>query len=187
MTKAILRKTIKEKISAMSPTLKKQSSIAVCDRLMSLASVMHADSIFAYLPLLDEVDLRPAISLWIHESRTVSIPIVSWDEREMRCGLITSLDDNDLIETRHGIMEPRTQHTLSNDCIDAILVPGVGFDAQGGRLGRGGGFYDRFLASTRPPIVIGICFDEQILDSVPREAHDQPMTVIVTPTNVLIG
>ena len=105
----------------------------------------------------------------------------------MRCGLITSLDDDNLVETRHGIVEPLAKHTVSNDCIETILVPGVGFDSSGGRLGRGGGFYDRFLSVSRPPVVIGVCFDEQIVDKVPREMHDQLMTAIVTPTNVLIG
>ena len=66
-------------------------------------------------------------------------------------------------------------------------------DAVGGkiafakcRLGRGGGFYDRFLAHAKPPIVIGVCFDEQIVDAVPCESHDQRMTIVVTPTNVFV-
>jgi len=186
MSKSALRKQIQERVASMNPDKKKSASQAICAQLSTIASIVHADSIFTYLPLQDEVDLRQIIELWIDESRTVCVPLIHWEEKTMRGGLLTSLDDDALLETRHGIKEPRARHPLQADCIDVILVPGVGFDQGGGRLGRGGGFYDRFLAHARPPIVIGVCFDEQLVDAVPRESHDQRMTIVVTPTNVLV-
>ncbi len=186
MNKVTLRKQIQERIAALPSDNKKAASQALCTQLSSIASIVHADSIFTFLPLQDEVDLRPIIELWIDESRTVSVPLIHWEEKTMRGGLLTSLDADALVETRHGIKEPRERHPLPPDCIDVVLVPGISFDRTGCRLGRGGGFYDRFLAHAKPPIVIGVCFDEQIVDAVPCESHDQRMTMVVTPTNVFV-
>lgn len=182
MNKASLRTTSKHAVKNMSSTCKQKASGAICEHLTSIASVATADSIFAYLPLADEVNLLPLLSLWIDESRTVCVPLIDWENNTMRGGLLTSLEAGALRETRHSIQEPVARHPLPSDCIDVILVPGLAFDKAGGRLGRGGGFYDRFLEQIRPPIVIGVCFDEQIVDCIPREAHDQEMNAIVTPT-----
>jgi 5-formyltetrahydrofolate cyclo-ligase len=73
--------------------------------------------------------------------------------------------------------------------LDVVLVPGVAFDATGGRLGRGGGFYDRFLTQIRDQLgvtIAGVCFDEQIVDSVPMHAHDVRVGMILTPTRTLV-
>ena len=68
-----------------------------------------------------------------------------------------------------------------NDSIDTILVPGLGFTQNGERLGRGGGYYDKFLATCKSRTkLIGICFKEQIINNLPREKHDRLVTNIVT-------
>lgn len=184
MNKIELRTHLKELVANVELEQKKIASEAVCKQLMSLASVANSNSIFAYLPLQNEVNLLPLLELWIDESRTVCVPLINWEENTMRGGLLATLDESALIETKFGIKEPKERHPLPADCIDILLVPGVGFDSQGGRLGRGGGFYDRLIARSRPPIVIGVCFDEQIVESIPRESHDQLMSVVVTPTKV---
>jgi 5-formyltetrahydrofolate cyclo-ligase len=187
MDKKQLRKQLIDRVRKMSSSEKQNASESICSQLSSIASITQADSIFTFLPRTDEVDLRALIALWIDESRTVCVPLVDWEAKTMRGGLLTSLDQNALVETRHGIQEPKAKHPLPSDCLDVVLVPGVGFDSAGGRLGRGGGFYDRFLANLRPPIVIGVCFEEQIVEVVPRDPHDQSMSAVVTPTNVLVA
>ncbi len=187
MNKENQRKQVGRAIGAMSREEKREASTAICDRLMSIASVIFADSIFAYLPLDDEANLVALLCGWIDESRTVGVPLVSWENKTMRAGLVTSLDDHTLTTTKFGLREPTRRHPIPAGLIDVILVPGVGFDSTGGRLGRGGGFYDRYLELSRPPIVIGIAFDQQILDSVHRAPHDQAMTAIVTPTRTLLN
>jgi 5-formyltetrahydrofolate cyclo-ligase len=182
MNKTSLRKLIKCAVKNMLPKQKQSASEAVCNQLSSIASVATADSIFVYLPLEDEVNLMPLLSLWIEESRTICVPLIDWENNTMRGGLLTSLEESALIDTRHSIREPIARHPLPSDYIDVILVPGIAFDQMGGRLGRGGGFYDRYLAQSRPPIVLGVCFDEQLVDCIPRKPHDQEMNAIVTPT-----
>ena len=186
MNKIELRKHLKTKVDSISVEDKKEASKLICQQLMSIASVSLAETIFTFLPLHDEVSLLPAIQLWIDESRTVGIPLMGWEDNSMRFGLLSNLSETSLLETRHGIKEPKERCPLPNEIIDVILVPGVGFDPIGGRLGRGGGFYDRFLEQSRPPVVIGVCFDEQITAKVPSEEHDQLMTAVVTPTKLLL-
>ncbi len=187
MNKQLQRKQIAHAIGEMSEEEKRNASVAICDRLKSIGSIIFADAIFAYLPLDDEANLVPLLAGWIQESRTVGVPLVSWENKTMRAGLVTSLEDNTLTTTKFGLREPVHRHPIPADLIDVILVPGVGFDSDGGRLGRGGGFYDRYLGLSRPPIVIGVAFDQQILDSVHKEPHDEAMTAIVTPTRTLLN
>jgi 5-formyltetrahydrofolate cyclo-ligase len=72
--------------------------------------------------------------------------------------------------------------------VDVVVVPGVAFTADGQRLGQGGGWYDRFLAALRDDAVaIGVCFDVQIVDDLPVEAHDRRVHVVVTERRVLTG
>lgn len=187
MSKKKQRVYFAEQIRGMSNEAKQIASQKVCDRLMSIASVSLADTIFAYLPLQDEVNLTPLIGAWIDEARTIGVPIVSWEDHTMKAGLLPSLDPSTLQSTRHGLLEPSHKHPIPADFIDVILVPGVGFDASGARLGRGGGFYDRYLEASRPAIVIGVAFDEQIADSIHLDSHDQRMTAVVTPSKTLLN
>ena len=81
---------------------------------------------------------------------------------------------------------PASSPSLPLDAIDLIVVPGVAFDARGGRLGRGRGHYDATLARLRPGTArVGLCFDEQVVDRVPVEPHDVPLDVVVTGSRVL--
>jgi 5-formyltetrahydrofolate cyclo-ligase len=87
----------------------------------------------------------------------------------------------DLRKGTYGIMEPRAVcvKALASQ-MDIIIVPGVAFDKQGGRLGRGGGYYDRFLRKTQKIVKIGLCFREQLVKKVPMKAHDVRMDRIIT-------
>lgn len=84
---------------------------------------------------------------------------------------------------KFGILEPSAEASPAGNDFDLILVPGLAFDLHGGRLGRGKGFYDRFLADARG-LRAGVCFDNQIVDSVPAEAHDLRMDFLVTPSAI---
>tara|TARA_B100000959_G_scaffold281266_1_gene344946 strand:- start:406 stop:969 length:564 start_codon:yes stop_codon:yes gene_type:complete len=186
MSKEEARKHITALVKNMSATEKLEASEAVSERLRSLASIKFADIIFSYFPLENEVCLLSLMRDWIDESVTVAVPLTNWENKTIRAGLVTSLDANELVETRHNIKEPIHRHPIPTDSVDIILVPGVGFNANGTRLGKGGGFYDRFLEHHRPPIVLGIAFDEQIVDTIPSEEHDQKMTAVITPTRTML-
>ena len=139
--------------------------------------------VMAYWPLPDEVDVRPLIDRLVAEGRTVVLPKVTGDET-MELRRYTS--QADLSEGTFHILEPVGEPFVDYEQIDVALVPGVAFDAAGHRLGRGCGYYDRFLAEhlvprtlplvPRPsylaPRLIGVCFPFQRVAVVPVDAHD---------------
>lgn len=91
----------------------------------------------------------------------------------------------DLAPGRFGILEPQSNAPAAGRSFDLILVPGLAFDRSGGRLGRGRGFYDRFLSGISG-FRVGVSFDSQLVDSVPVEAHDMRMDAVVTPSGVIV-
>ncbi len=135
--------------------------------------------VMAFWPLPDEVDVRPLIDRLVAEGRTVVLPKVTGDET-MELRRYTS--QADLSEGAFHIMEPVGEPFVDYEQIDVALVPGVAFDAAGHRLGRGRGYYDRFLAeylaprtSHLAPRIIGVCFPFQRVPLVPTSPHDISM------------
>ena len=136
----------------------------------------HYSPILAYWPLMDEVDIRPLIDRLVDEGRTVLLPKVTGDET-MELRRYTSRSD--LKEGAFRIMEPVGELFARYDQITLALVPGVAFDAAGHRLGRGRGYYDRFLTGCPSIYKIGVCFPFQRVAEVPAEAHDVCMDEII--------
>lgn len=100
----------------------------------------------------------------------------------MTARLVRSL--HALVPGEYGIPAPGDDcPVLAEEEIDVILVPGTAFDRDGGRIGQGGGYYDRFLPRT-DALRVGVCHDFALLDRVPAQAHDQKMDLIVTPSGV---
>ena len=131
----------------------------------------------AYWPLPDEVDIRPLIDRLVAEGKTVLLPRVV-DDRTMELRRYTS--SADLAEGAFHIMEPTGPLFVDDDQIDVALVPGVAFDAAGHRLGRGRGYYDRFLARCSGVRKIGVCFPFQRVAEVPSEPYDVVMDEVVS-------
>jgi len=94
-------------------------------------------------------------------------------------------DREELVIGRFGILEPRADAPPAGISFDLILVPGIAFDRNGGRLGRGRGYYDRFLACASG-FVSGVCFDDQLVSEVPCEPHDARMDAIITPSEIVL-
>lgn len=119
-----------------------------------------------------------ALEPWL-EDRKIALPRVEGDHLILHW--VAGPDE--LVKGRFGILEPPASAPVADpNGLDLILVPGVAFDREGGRLGRGRGYYDRLLAGTSA-FKVGVCFDWQIVPEVPREAHDIRMDAVVTPSN----
>jgi 5,10-methenyltetrahydrofolate synthetase len=132
--------------------------------------------VMAFWPLPDEVDIRPLIDRLVDEGKTVLLPKVTGDET-MELRRYTS--QADLSEGAFHIMEPVGEPFVDYGQIDVALVPGVAFDAAGHRLGRGRGYYDRFLSECPAIYKIGVCFPFQRVAEVPVEAHDVVLDQII--------
>jgi 5-formyltetrahydrofolate cyclo-ligase len=88
-----------------------------------------------------------------------------------------------LIAGRFGIMEPPPAHPVRR--MDLLVVPGIGFDKQGYRLGYGKGYYDRYLSEKKPQFTIGLAYNFQLLESLPHDEHDAKMDAIATEDGIL--
>lgn len=131
----------------------------------------------AYGAELDPAALRAAAHA---AGKTVALPRV--DSAGVTLRVVDA--DTPLVLSAQGVREPAADRpTLPPDQLDLIVVPGLGFDRRGGRLGHGGGHYDRLLA--RLPAGcrrVGFAYDQQVLDAVPMEPHDLALHALVTPT-----
>ena len=135
-----------------------------------------------YVPLEDEVDTLPLMKAVLKQGRCVVVPFVHQRKREVRAARIFDVH-SDLIKGCCGVREPlrrlRKQFGLTH--IDLVLVPGIGFDKKGYRLGRGKGYYDRFLRVLPTRVKrYGLAFDVQMVESIPRTKTDLPVDRVIT-------
>lgn len=184
-SKRDLRSTIKARLAELSPQQIHDASVAACQRLVQLDAFHHASLIMMYMPLAREVDLTPIALQAFRESKTVCVPRVDWQRHDIAPVEVTSFDDRFMDVDEHNLRTPRSGRPVLPELIDLVIVPGLAFDSSGNRLGRGGGFYDRFLARLRPGTTrIGLAFDLQIVDGIPRDDRDMAVDFVVTDRRV---
>lgn len=184
--KAKLRREMKAALAAMPPDRVAQKSHAACSALARLEEFHAADAVMLYMPIRGEVDSTPlALAAW-QQDKTVVLPRVSWQQPHLIPVRCRSLDDEQMVEGRYGIREPADGEPWPYADIDLIVLPALAFDRGGNRLGRGGGFYDRFLAEPGVrAFLCGLGFAEQVVDGLPARSHDQPLDALVTDQEVL--
>lgn len=179
-SKAVIRKELREILASMSETEQHQKSVAACNLLSATPEFLSARVVMLYLSTPHEVDTAPlALKCW-QDGKTVVVPKVSWDQRRMLPVEITTLQAG-LTTTGHGVREPVTGKPIPIDMIDLVVVPGVGFTVTGHRIGRGMGFYDRFLAQSEfMGVSCGLGFEEQVVEQFPVLDHDIPLSMLAT-------
>lgn len=184
MIKKQIRQQLRAKIASISPTLLHERSIQACSNLAKTPEYVRSEIIMVFLSLPTEVDTTPLVLQAWRDRKRILAPKVSWEQRRMLPIQIDSLSD-DLSESILGIREPADGVPIPLANIDMVIVPGIGFDLQGNRLGRGRGFYDRFLAHRDwSGIACGLALKEQVLDSVPVSEHDMKIQILVTDAGV---
>lgn len=175
--KQALRKDMAAKKSAFTATELLERSVAILRRLEECPLFQEAEQVALYHALPGEVQTAAFIERWYQEKR-LFLPLVVGDDLR----LLRYTGSESLQKGAFGIWEPKPDgEEAVEEAIDLIIVPGVAFDAQCHRLGRGRGFYDRLLSSLHAP-KMGICFDFQLVPSVPVESFDCPMDHVITET-----
>jgi 5-formyltetrahydrofolate cyclo-ligase len=184
VNKSQIRNELRQKLEAIPEAMRHQKSVAACSFLTSTPEFAAARIVMLYLSSALEVDTAPlALRCW-QEGRTVVVPKVSWDQRRMLPVEITSLQTG-MTTTGPGVREPIAGKPIPTEFIDLVIVPGLGFTPTGHRIGRGMGFYDRFLAQADfMGLSCGLAFDEQVIDQVPVLDHDMPLSMLVTDRGV---
>ena len=172
ISKIDLRKNIKAlKKQHTSEQLEAQSEL-ILRKLEQHPDFIKAQRIMLYSSLPDEVQTQAFIEKWRHQKHIILPTVVGDDIIPVELAAETEFAVGDF-----NILEP--QNIAYTGDFDLIVVPGVAFDRQGNRLGRGKGYYDRFLCQHRATKKIGICFDFQLVDNVPIEENDIPMDEII--------
>jgi 5-formyltetrahydrofolate cyclo-ligase len=151
------------------------ASTALCQQLAAWETLQAAQNVLTYIAFRNELDLSSLFDL---------LPHIRWAVPRIKGKDMTFhvYDPTRLVRHRFGMLEPAADlPTLGAATFDLVLVPGVAFDPGGGRLGFGGGYYDRFLPNT-PALRVGVTYDRCLADVLPVDEHDQIMDWVVTPT-----
>lgn len=179
-TKLELRREIRLRKRLLDPSAATVYAERAQALLTATEAFREAGVVLLYAALPDEVPTQRLLD--VAEGKTILLPRVVGDDLELR--LYTS--PADLVESpSYHILEPTGPLFTDYGSIDLAIIPGMAFDAAGHRLGRGKGFYDRFLAHPRCSQLktIGLCFDFQLLETLPTEPHDHNVDhVIIVPT-----
>lgn len=173
-TKPELRKIVRQLKRQHTAEQLAEKSAVVCSQIMQMEAFRNSSTILLYHPLPDEVDTRILIDEAFRSGKTVILPVVVGDDLELRL-----YSPDKMVEGAFGIMEPSGELFTDFGAIDVAIIPGMGFDADCHRLGRGKGYYDRLLPRLVNAVKIGVCFDFQYLPQIPVEPHDVAMDMVV--------
>lgn len=179
--KAALRAEMKRALGSLSSEQRQAESARVCARLRAQAVWQRARAVLLYAPRGDEVDVASLMAEGWSSGKIVALPRYV---PTLGCYEAAQIRDfsREVQPGRFGVTEPRPAcpaYPLNQ--LDLALVPGVCFDVNGRRLGRGKGFYDRLLDAIRG-IRCGVAFDLQVRREIPAEPHDVVLDCILTPT-----
>jgi len=173
MDKKELRQQIRAAKKQHTPEKLLEQSELILRKLAAHPRFLQAERVMLYASLPDEVQTLGFIEEWRHR-KTIILPTVVGDDIipvELADGTAFAVGDFHI---------PEPQNHPYTGAFDLIVVPGMAFDKEGHRLGRGRGYYDRFLAQHPNTYTIGLCFDFQLLPLVPSEPHDRPIHEILT-------
>ncbi len=180
-----LREQVLQRRDAMAGAQRLACGEALRARLVALPAVATAATILSFASFRSEIDTMPLIDWCLEHDIAVALPRII-GPRHMEA-FVTTDPGTDLVPGRFDIPEPREGLTpVDPAVIDVVIVPGSAFDRAGGRMGYGGGFYDAYLARMRPDARrIGIAFEVQLVEHVPREAHDLCVDLVVTEARAI--
>ncbi len=174
--KQSLREEARRCLAELPALRGRTTGMAVLGQLAMWIDWHRAKTVAAYCAL----EREPHVLTPWPEAKTVLLPRIEGDRLELR--VVRS--EEELIQGKFGISEPPPHAPRAEAKADLILVPGLAFDPAGGRLGRGGGFYDRFLAGFEG-VKVGVCFPELVVDEIPMEEHDVRMDFVVTSEGII--
>ena len=156
----------------MIGSVSKIKSDEIRQRLLGVERVKQAKTICTFISAFKEPDTVEIIKELWEQDKKIVVPITDIESGTLSLSYI------------NGILEPKTVRKADENNIDVILVPGLAFDRNGGRMGFGKGYYDRLLESSKA-VKIGLCYDFQILEKIPTESHDVPMNFVITEKEIL--
>lgn len=184
--KRALRAELRERRQLLSDAQRESAASAIAGRLDELIDSLGAQSISCFLSTTTEPGTREFVSAAVRRGIRVLLPITRED------GLLdwaVADEDDEIAEGLFGLPEPTGEvlGPIAVNDVDLMIIPAAAVDRSGMRMGWGRGYFDKTIGSMEKcPPVYAVIYDSEILDVLPREVHDQPVTGVVTPTQTLL-
>ncbi len=181
LTKSELRRRVRAVRGRRLPGEIALASQAICARVLRLTAFRRASHVVAYAARLDEVDPSALVGAALADGKTVYFPTVTG----AGLAFLDATPDH-LRPGTHGVLEPTSGLPLPPGASSVVfLIPGLGFDPTGGRLGRGGGYYDRALAEHPRGLRLGLAFDADLSPALPLDVWDERVDAVATEQRLL--
>lgn len=186
MTKKELRQQAKERLKEISPTKRFEAAVAAANHLVQSDLWKEAKVVMLYAAMPTELDTFPLLEVAWKDGKSVCFPRLKEEKGQMEARFLTTI--NHLVGNDYGIMEPDPNFCpfFELNQLDLIVAPGLAFDREGNRLGRGAGYYDNYLSiPQRSAPAVGYYFSCQEVNSIPVQEHDQPLDYIITEKELI--
>ena len=182
LEKEKIRKIVRAELKKRPETERLNKSRAIAAKILNTDAFREAKTVMFYYAADEEVTTQKLIEEAFKTGKQVALPYIDQAAGEIQASIVENLSD-DLARGSYDIMEPKPQKRkkIELDEIDLVLVPGLAFDRKGHRLGRGKGYYDRFL-KTLPSGVkrYGLAFDFQMMEHIPANDSDARVDFVIT-------
>lgn len=173
--KTEIRRTVRRRVAGLTAERRAEKSALIENELSNCDAIRGASVVALYASLADEPQTRGLIER-LSAAHTVVLPRVAGDDMDFY-----EYSPDKMAVGAFGIEEPAGGRAVSPDAIDAIVVPARAYTADGARLGRGRGYYDRYMSRRGfRAVKIGVCFAEQIVDDIPAEPHDIAVDTVIS-------
>jgi 5-formyltetrahydrofolate cyclo-ligase len=167
---------------------KLETSDAILAKFFALPEYASAKTVMVYVDAGSEVKTRHALPRFLADGKTVVVPWCVVETNTLELFKLEAIEE--LVEGAYKILEPKAELRLlpekrvQPEQLDLVMVPGTAFDAKGGRMGQGKGYYDRLLAGVRKDVpLVALAYECQVFDAIPTDAHDVPMHAVLTEAN----
>ncbi|MEN8190969.1 MAG: 5-formyltetrahydrofolate cyclo-ligase [Thermodesulfobacteriota bacterium] len=183
-----LRKEVLKERDQIAEQLRNDKSQRIAERVLAFPRLSEAQTLFVYVSFRSEVATFDLISQLLAQGREILVPLTLVNEKRLLAVRINDLEQ-DLEPGYCGIPEPR-EELVAQSCdpktIDTVILPGSVFDERGGRLGYGGGYYDRFLSQEAPGAYrLGLAFEEQLVKRLSLQPHDELLDTVITEKRII--
>ncbi|HJJ28812.1 MAG TPA: 5-formyltetrahydrofolate cyclo-ligase [Methanocorpusculum sp.] len=183
VSKSELRSLLKERREALDLGVRREAGYYITNRVLALLAPY--ESILVYAAKVPEVETEVLINILLEEKKKVIVPIIQKESHTLRFSYITSMED--FVPGTFNVPEPlERERPAPAEAIEICVVPMVGFDRSGNRLGYGAGYYDRFFAAYPDVPKIGLAYACQECGEVPADAFDVKMDWVVTEKEVIV-
>ena len=182
--KKVLRRAMLDRQRALSETERAALTASLTKALLQFPAYPKARKIMAYLSLPGEADLDDFIRVALAEGKEIYVPVCLPDF-QMEAGLLSDMEH--FAKGPHGLRDlPPGYESARPEDLDLLLVPAVAVDISGHRLGRGAGYYDRFLSRVSQEKRVAVVWDFQLTEAVPAEAHDLSVGAVITEKRSIV-